>query len=538
MLHCLISVSLLTSPARRSCALAMGTFFELALVSVKSRGAHGTLFSASPSSAQRVTKDNTPCTSSQQSDEACCWATSAPALTRLVTLFVAEAVSSIEHSSTADRPRDTGAPDPSFSPSQGGGTTGNKPFTFSSNILWAMWVLDTILLLERTYGGMEGAVHGCTDEGGDSVGPNGPATGEEDQSSVASEDVRSLGLAVASARSPRAFAAVLRVATGTNSAGEDLRALACSVCAHMLDLSRFTPSFRPSVRSRNGGEASADTATTIESDHHNTTVPTSEPAKGEFALRLLEHSLARDFSTRLRSQVSMQSLGSPCLQSQLELLAQRELRRSSVIDAKRGVPSKGTHCLPDKECRNQGSRSSKEGDDNEPRSGKKSQNEGPRCEGNPTGAERSVPEVWDVATTSFGVEDAGGNNSEMTLPGKKKYATTLDSKRLDTAESEDSDLSTVPTTTPREGGSAQSAMSLLVETASATSVTVSWGGWLDTDHGPELQVGIGSNGIAYPIARGREAGASDLAQALRSKLSHAASWRREQESGLVLKVNR
>ena len=110
-------------------------------------------------------------------------------------------------------------------------------------------------------------------------------------------------------------------------------------------------------------------------------------------------------------------------------------------------------------------------------------------------------------------------------------------KRSDTAESEASALSTVPTASRKDSSVQNQNMSLLVETASATSVTVSWGGWLhDADHGPELQVGIGSNGIAYPMACGREAGASDLAQALRSKLSHAASRRQDQEPGLVLKV--
>ena len=539
--------------ARRSCALAMGTFFELALVSLKSRGGQGSWFSANPSSAQPVTEDDTPCKNTGQSGEAC-WAASTPALTRLVALFVAEAVSSIELGS-ADKTRNNGGADASFSSHQGSGTTG-KPLTSSSNMLWAIWVLDTLLLLERTHGEMEGSIYGHKDESGGSVGSSGPATGEKDQS-VASEDVRSLGLAVASARSPRAFAAVLDIAIGINSAGNGLRRLACSTCAHMLDLSRIAPSFRPYVTSQNGDEASADTTTTTAgSDHHTTTttVPTSEPLKGEFTLPLQERLLARDFSTRLRGQVSMQRLGSPslspCLQSELELLAQWELHRSTVRGTKLSVPSKSTSRLHDKERQNDGPRSRREGQDEEPRSNKDCQSRGPTSKGTRAGngkKQHSAPEAWmhhaikrtdswDVATTSFaGVEDTGGNNTEMTLQGKQ-YAAIIGPKRLDTAESEDSELSTLPTSSG-EDGSAQNAMPLLVETATATSVTVSWGGWLDTDHGPELQVRIGSNGIAYPVDCGRETGASDLAQALRSKLSHAASRRREQESGLMLKAS-
>lgn len=498
----------------------MGSFFELALVFIKSGGRHGAWFSAKPSLAQ-CAKDETPSANSRQSDEAV-WITSTATLTRLVTLFVAEAVSSIEHCPTEaeDRHRNGGV-NSSTSSDQGSGTS--KPLSSSSNILWAMWVLDTLLLLEITYGGMEGPAHGHSDEGGDdSIGPIGPVTGED--TSIVSEDVRSLGLAVASARSPRAFAAVLRVATATgNSTGKGLRVLACSVCAHMLDLSRHAPSFRRSAIGGCEEEASADT-TTVSELYNHTDSPTCGSAKDEYALSLQERSLAREFSTRLRTQVSMQSLGSPSLQSQLELLAQWELRRS-IVSGKRALPSDGAriHRLHDKDCKK----------------------EGPTSEGNQTWTDKhSVPEVWtcstseltdswDVATSSFaGVEEAS-NNSEMSV----KTNGIVGPKRSDTAESEASALSTVPTASRKDSSVQNQNMSLLVETASATSVTVSWGGWLhDADHGPELQVGIGSNGIAYPMACGREAGASDLAQALRSKLSHAASRRQDQEPGLVLKV--
>lgn len=514
--------------ANRSCALAMGSFFELALIPIKARSGQGVRSSAKSPLVARCTKDGTPPpTNSRQNDEAC-WSSSTPALTRLITLFVAEAVSSIEHGPTSDRPRN-GVAESSIASDQGGDGTGKPSASTSSNILWAMWVLDKLLLLESTYGGMEGSTHGRSDESGDdSFGPIGPVMKGEDES-VVSEDVRSLGLAVASARSPRAFAAVLRVTATGNSAGEDLRVLACSVCAHMLHLSRLAPSFRRSATSRHEDEASADAATAPEFPPRPF-IPTSGSVKDECALPLQERSLAREFSTRLRTQVSMQSLGSPSLQSQLELLAQWELRRSTVtVSGKRGLglPSERarTHRYHDEEAKK----------------------EGATAEGtHQTGTDKhSVPEVWthstgertdswDVATASFaGVEEAGDNNAETTKV--KKYG-IVGPKRSDTADSEASALSAVPAASGKDSSAQNKFMSLLVETASATSVTVSWGGWIDADHGPELQVGIGSNGIAYPVACGREAGASDLAQALRSKLSHAASRRRDQESGLVLKV--
>lgn len=504
----------------------MGSFFELALISIKSEGGQGVWSSAKSPLVARCTKDGTPpSTNSRQNDEAF-WTSSTPALTRLITLFVAEAVSSIEHGPTSDRPRNGGA-ESSITSDQGGDGTG-KPLASSSNVLWAMWVLDTLLLLESTYGGMEGSARGRSDESGDdSFGPIGPVRKGEDES-VVSEDVRSLGLAVASARSPRALAAAFHIAATGNGAGEDLRVLACSVCAHMLDLSRLAPSFGRSATGRHEDEASADAATAPEFPRRPF-IPTSGPVKDECALPLQERSLAREFSTRLRTQVSMQSLGSPSLQSQLELLAQWELRRSTASGKKRGLglPSERarTHLYHDEETKK----------------------EGAMPEGtHQTGTDKhSVPEVWthstgertdswDVATASFaGVEEAGDNNSETTQV--KKYG-IVGPKRSDTADSEASALSAVPTASGKDSSTQNKMLSLLVETASATSVTVSWGGWVDSDHGPELQVGIGSNGIAYPVACGREAGASDLAQALRSKLSHAASRRQDQELGLVLKV--
>lgn len=523
----------------------MGSFFELALVAAKSRGGEGAWLSAKePSLAQYTKDDDTPPSTHSRLSEEAFRTTSTPTLSRLITLFVAEAVSSIEHGSSSDKPPRTGGADTSFTPDQGGGSGTGKPATSnSSNLLWAMWVLDMLLLLESTYGGMEKRIthgHSDDDSGGDfSTGLIGPVMRGEETKSVASEETKSsLGLAVASARSPRAFAAVLRITAIGNSVGEDLRVLACSVCAHMLDLSRLAPTFgRPAYcTDRQEDKALADTTITTTAEYcHHAATPIFEPTKDECALPLQERSLAREFSTRLRTQVSMQSLGSPSLQSQLELLAQWQLRRSTA-HRKRNSPSKN------------GTRTRRLHDDEE------RPKEGPRSERNRTGTDNKnsavVPEIWthsnsdertdssswDVATASFaGVEEASDNsNSDMTQV--KKFGIGRP-KGSDTAESEASALSAELTAAPGKDNSSAQNMSLFVETASATSVTVSWGGWLDIDHGPELQVGIGSNGIAYPIAcGGREAGASDLAQALRSKLSHAASRRREQESGLVLKV--
>lgn len=420
-----------------------------------------------------------------------------PSLTHLLTLFVREAISVFETDPALIKTGSTGAKISTTEHKNGGnehGTYGGRcePLALRSRCLWALWVLRTLLLLEM----------GQREKGGTSCrGPDGDDVLGKPvwMASEASDDAREELLETASARSPQAFAAALRAAI-SNDLDETVQALACSLCSVMLNMSRLV---RPTFSS-SSTLGCHETRAAAENNAHRHRVIRLVPPEDGYELPPQEHSLARAFSSSLRSQVTTPSLSSHLLQSQLELLAQWEIRRST--GKMRGVED----VWDQKESKVNGE--------------------------NPSSPGVGINDSWDVATALFAGFEGGGDGFETTQLRSSRTAARR--RRAGITDGEASMLSNLPCpclpgkTTPDHN-------SLLVEAVSATSVTVSWGGWFETDDEPELQVGLGSGDcLARPSAIGKVPGTSDLAQALRSKLKNAASQQQDEEGpSLVLKVS-
>lgn len=429
-----------------------------------------------------------------------------PSLTGLLTLFVREAISVFETDPTLNMAGPMGAnvsatehknPD-----NERGTHVGmREPLALRSKCLWAIWVLETLLSLEIGRREKSEAPLRGPDGEDHSRKPVWTTSREGDH---AGEELAE----VASARSPQAFAATLRAAI-SNDLDEMVQAMACSLCSVMLNLSRLERSAFSSNSSVGRHEARATAGITAENNAQRHRVILSVPPEAGYELPSQEHSLARAFSSSLRSQVSTPSLSSHLLQSQLELLAQWELRRSAE-----GVSHAQSTHRPGEDAWDQ-EESKVSGD-------------------NPLSPGTGISDSWDVATALFAGLEGGGDGFERTQIRSSRAAGR--GRRVGTADGETSMLSSLPTPgllgklTPNHN-------SLLVEAVSATSVTVSWGGWFETDDEPELQVGLGTGDcLARPSSGAKVPGASDLAQALRSKLKHAASRRQDEGPSLVLKV--
>lgn len=465
----------------------MRSLFDLVHAFVKPRSDWKAWCSGKPASAPRA-KGDAPL--SNPSDSEVSRNTNVRSLTRLLTLFVREAISVFETDPTLIKTGPIGA---KLSATERKNCSNIRaPPALRSKCLWALWVLETLLSLETGHR-EKGEAHPRGPDGEDAASKPVWTTSEE------SDDARGEELAdAASARSPRAFSAALRAAIN-NDLDETVQALACSLCSVMLNLSRLV---RPTVSSSPPGN-----------NAHRHRVIHSAPPEDGYELPSQEHSLARAFSSSLRNQVTSPSLSSLLVQSQLELLAQWELRRSA------GKTGRGLHAQSTK----------RPGEDVWGQKESKASGERPQSPG------VGINDSWDVATALFAGFEGAGDGFETTQTRSSQAAAR--GRRAGTTDGEASMLSSLPTScllgklTPNHN-------SLLVEAVSATSVTVSWGGWFETDDEPELQVGLGSGDcLARPSAIGKVPGTSDLAQALRSKLKHAASRQQDEEGpGLVLKV--
>lgn len=465
-----------------------------------------------PEPSARRAKEGDPLHSNMQdSDDAASRPARIASLARLVRLFVHEAIATFEtdpilkfaesgtHGLTTAEKKGEGA---NFS--------AYEPLASRPNYSWALWVLETLLELE-TRDEVEGGIAPRLADEGAVAESVWTATKKDDD---AGDDKDSLQQAAASARSFQAFSIVLRSAIG-NDMGEPLQSLAYSLCSRILNTSRLT---LPKTFNKSTLGLTEMQTSTADSLRGNAPKHAAIPEAEENALQREEHALARAFSTRLRSQISTPCDSSFLLQSQLELLAQWELQRSAV---------RGESALDADGTRRPGE---VEWDHNE-RTARVKKPPSPQVWVN---TDRKYVDSWDVATALFAGAEEGSDGFETTRARKSRVAGR--GKRTGTAESEASALSCLPTphflgklTPPHHN-------SLLVEAVSATSVTVSWGGWFETDDEPELQVGVGGDGLAFPVAFGQVAGASDLAQALRSKLKHASNRRRNEGPSLVLKV--
>lgn len=445
-----------------------------------------------------------------------------PSLRRLLMWFVREAISIFE-----------GSPSPSASKVESESVGDNisatedqgdhrgahastcEPLALRSKCLWALWVLDTLVSL-----GCGGLAKGGNPPtyllGEDASTPPTVKAGKETEDTAGDEQCSILP-ELASARSSQAFATVLRSAIG-NDRDDMVQALAFSLCARMLSMARLDPSIPASSLSIGGHESNVTARPTAESKTHDNGAVCTSPREDEFELTSQEYSLARAFSARLRSQINTPTLSSRLLQSELELLAQWEFRRSPVN--REGVVQA-----------NGAPRPREGGWDQEEQKGGFEQPSTPEVWGN---AGRACDD-WDVATALFAGVEGGGDGFESSR--KRDSWTTTKARRMGTADSEPSVLSSLPTPCLLGKLTPANHNSLLVEAVSATSVTVSWGGWSETGDDPELQVVIDSGDcLARPLAVGKVPGASDLAQELRSKLKHVACRRRDEGPGLVLKV--
>lgn len=487
----------------RSCILGMRSLFDLVHAVVKPRSNWKAWCSGKPASAPWA-KGDPPLYN--PSDAEASRNANVSSLTRLLTLFVREAILVFETDPTLVQTGSTGAKASAAehkSWNNERGTHGGKrePGAPRSTCLWALWVLETLLSLEIGQHEKGEAPRRGPDRDDASSKPVWTASEE-------SGDTREELEEAASARSPQVFAATLRAAT-SNDLDETVRALACSLCSVMLSLSRLVgPNF--SDGSTLGCQEARAAAENSSAHQHGETRSVS-PEDG-YELPLQEHSIARAFSSSLRSQVATPSRSFHLLQSQLELLAQWELRRT-IGETERSLHAQSTH-RPGEDVWDQ---------------------KDPKVRGeNPSSPGVGINDSWDVATALLAGFERGGDGFETTQVRSSRAAAR---RRAGTTDGETSTLSSLPSPcllgkiTPNQN-------SLLVEAVSATSVTVSWGDWFETDDEPELQVGLGSDGcLPRPSAIGKVPGTSDLAQALRSKLKHAASPHQDEEDrSLVLKV--
>lgn len=414
-------------------------------------------------------------------------------LGRFVTLMIDEAVSMFDHAQARKRsPRGNGNCTPGVMKEK----CADSDSLTSTHLSWAIWVIETLLELEAIYRGIrspacEGAPKRLLTE---SLHPSIWKVPSGDENCDATDDAKIVLSAMASARSPKTLSSVLRFALGSGSSlDKTLRISAYTVCSHALELSRVAATTTASIENT-WTHKENDTQSIMSED---------------------ERALARAFSMRLRSKLNSGSLASPLLQSQLELLVQCHIRRLAITTCRERY-NNPKH-LPRKE--------------------------GLGSAGNISGAfAPSFPlnpcqegtDNWDVATSALAGVEIGTNSSEVMLTRKRRG---LEPVRPSTAESEASALSNAAMSSLTGNHNSDDKITLLVESAMATSITLSWGGWLDSDHAPELQVEVGGDGIAYPLAFGNAIGASDLAQALRSKVRLATNCRQQHDGvRLVLKV--
>ncbi|CAM9328498.1 unnamed protein product, partial [Scytosiphon promiscuus] len=497
------------SPA--SYLAAMRSLFDLIVAPVK----HSTQWLAvwRESSARRTKEGDSLPSELQIGDDAVSGSARIGSLARLVRLFVHEAIATFETDRVL-KCAESGTNALTAAAALSEGRTHFSacgPLASRPNHSWALWVLGTLLELETEVVQAEERMFQSLSNGSAVTGSVWTARRKDGDTGDGENPVLQ---ALAYSRSSEAFSTLLRSAAANNT-GELLQSLAFSLCSHMLNASRLAPlkAFKSATLGLDDIQASTADSKKGKAHEH----PTVAEA-GKKAFRTEELSLARAFSVRLRNQISLPSFSSKLLQSQLELLAQFELKRSAVC-GKLALEADRTRRLREVEL--------DRGEGNV----KVEKPQSPQVLANTT---RQYADNWDVATALCAGIEEGSDEFETTRAGKFPVAGR--GRRTGTAESEGSALSCLPTPRFLEKLSPPHHSSLLVEAVSATSVTVSWGGWFEPGDEPELQVGARGDGLAYPVAFGKVAGASGLAQALRSKLKHASSRRRNEGPSLILKV--
>lgn len=393
----------------------------------------------------------------------------------------------------------------------GGKSKREQPSTRPNN-LWAMWVVATVMkICETQHRPCRSSAVGKAETVASASGAR-PSSGAGTSAVAGSVEghMRSLASALNSARSARTFAAVL-LSASSRRLDFNLRCIGYLLCAEMINrsLSDVPIGSLPSKDPSEAGEKVGEATTTKKGAFHHT-VPQSSP-QDEFSSPSRERVLARDFSLQLRHEISTKRLSSPLLQSQLELLAQWQ-RRKPTTDGetcRNGINDAWDMTEP---CSSEGSQFPLD-----------------------TSACASCEQVqsWGVATPVVAGPGGGGSGFEGAQRGDTRMAR---SRRPSTAESDQSALSNMPEFSYPTNIPAVRRIPVLVEVATATSVTLSWGGWVEEDRGSDSLAGADGYGSMHTVCIGQGGRASTLAQALRAKARHMDGSRREHAPSLVLKV--
>lgn len=438
------------------------------------------------------------------------------ASTRFLTLIIGEAIAYFEKSGESTQIVSNDA-----SPITGKSSGGYERPSLRESVSWAMWVVATVLNLESTYDTTGWRSGGFSSKKGLSATGKPPMVGTAIKA-VANNSIDdhnvALGVALASARSPRAFATIL-LSTSRMDLDTAARCSAYYLCADMLHLS---PS---SHKELCGDPEKGQESEVVEIEHSSkATMTVISPQAGccslaqrEYALPSQERALAGDFAVQLRSEDNSRTLASPLLQSKLELLAQWQRRRQAQGWEFEGE-IKWKQRVPDDVWR---------------RSEYQEYVDHPYWFEVTDSFGREHTDRWDLATPAVAGPGGGGDGFD---PMRSTNNRTVGPGRPGTTESEASALSNFPSPCTPVRPDVDRSIRVLVETATASSVTLSWGGWLEDDARRSTLTGdIDGYGFTCSTSSAQRSEASNVAQALRSKTRHA-STRRDQRLGLVLKV--
>lgn len=427
------------------------------------------------------------------------------ALPSFLTLAIEEAVENFEYYSHMGT-SESGAVHPATSIEASGSRCRQSPPQRSA--LWAMWVLETVMTLEERHRDTDHSSFGGTAEEKFCIESTQPPNRSKryDVSRNGDCHMMPLSVAVGAARSSRAFTAVL-LSTSSRLLNVKLRCLAYSLCAKILNRSLSAAAvckFNPQRQSEAG--VPGEQATTTK--HHDGGHAQSQD---EYFLPSQERALAREFSAQVRNGISTRNLSSPLLKSQLELLAQWLRRRQTVGgEAKTEKFRISEYAWAVTEL-----------------------HPGAYF---PFPLETSIYtyqelENCDVATSVVAGRSNGGDGFEAGQPTRTQIGGP---RRPRTAESEPSALLTMPESSSPVKAGVMGLMPMLVETVTATSVTLSWGDWQDDDHPSELFKEIDGDDVMGKTQTSHGKRASTLVQALRAKARFAGS--RRHGLGLALKV--
>lgn len=386
-------------------------------------------------------------------------------------------------------------------------------------LLWAMWIVETVMGLTRKNREIDqyfpnrtadenSAVSSCT------LPPSDSSMRHSICGKVDHHATPSLSVALSTAWSSRAFTAVL-LSASSRRYNAALRCSAYSLCASMLDLSLSDASVSEHDQRRSEVREGQNRTETTPEETHNGHVDQTQPQNGGYVLPSQERAVARAFSEQLRSGASMRNLSSPLLKSQLELLVQWQLRKKALGDE--GSTEK--YHVPDSVWGT-----------TEPQPGIDS----PFVFDNlPTYAWRQTEESWDAATPFVAGPGGAGDVFEVDHPTNTQV---VGPRRPGTADSEPSALSNLPGCSVSENTASTDTTRMFIETVTATSVTLSWGGWHEDPS--DLVAGADGDGsictTTHQAGHGSGSRASTLVQVLRAKARHAGG--RRHGPGVVLKV--